>query len=101
MNADRIKSIRRHGKAARGQRELVKHLEGVRLTLKQAVNAHCYDCTGFYADGKTDCSLPACPLHPFMFYNKNRAKKTTTKTSSSAHMEKMRASRQKESSLLL
>jgi hypothetical protein len=101
MNEERIKNIRRQGKAARGQRELVKHLEGERLTLKQAVNAHCYDCTGFYADGKTDCSLPACPLHPFMFYNKNRAKKTTTKTSSSAHMEKMRASRQKESSLLL
>lgn len=28
MNTDKIKSIRRHGKAARGQRELVKHLEG-------------------------------------------------------------------------
>jgi len=100
MNTDRIKSIQRQGKAARGQNELIKHLSGERLTLKQAVNAHCYDCMGFFADGKTDCSMPHCPLHPFMFYNKNRAKKTT-RTSSTAHMEKMRAARRQESSLLL
>lgn len=101
MNEKLISEIRKHGKAARGQKELIKHLSGERLTLKQAVNAHCYDCTGFYADGKMDCSMPHCPLHQFMFYNKNRAKKTTTRTSSNAHMGKMRAARQKESSLLL
>lgn len=101
MNADRIKSIRRTGKAARGQKELIKHLSGERLTLKQAVNAHCYGCMGFFADGKTDCSMPHCPLHQFMFYNKCRAKQTTTRTTSKAHMAKMRAARQKESNLLL
>lgn len=100
MNRDRIKSIRRHGKAARGQKELIKHLSGDRLTLKQAVNAHCYDCTGFYADGKIDCSMPACPLHPFMPYNQNREKRTS-RTMSNAHMEKMRAARRQESNLLL
>jgi D-mannonate dehydratase len=101
MNAERIKSIRRQGKAARGQKELIKHLSGERLTLKQAVNAHCYDCMGFFADGKTDCHMPACPLSQFMFYNKCRAKQTNTRTSSNAHMQKMRAARQKESNLLL
>jgi len=101
MNEERIRSIRKHGKTARGQKELIKHLSGERLTLKQAVNAHCYDCTGFFADGKVDCGLKHCPLHPFMFYNKNRAKQTTTRTLSNAHMEKMRAARRQESSLLL
>ncbi len=97
---ERIKDIRRQGKAARGQKELIKHLSGERLTLKQAVNAHCYDCMGFYADGKHDCAMPKCPLHPFMFYNRNRMKQTN-RTISNAHMEKMRAARQKESLLLL
>ncbi len=101
MNTDRIKSIRQHGKTARGKKELIKHLDSGRLTLKQAVNAHCYSCLGYYADGKQDCRMSKCPLHPFMAYNENRAKKTTSKTSSTAHMEKMRAARRQESNLLL
>ena len=80
MNADRIKSIRRQGKAAHGQKELIRHLSGERLTLKQAVNAHCYDCMGFYADGKVDCQMPKCSLHPFMAYNQKRIKRTVKKT---------------------
>ena len=68
--------------------------------MKQAVLAKCYDCTGFFADGENDCSMPSCPLHPFMVFNKNRAKKTTSRTLTNLHMEKMRAARQKESRLL-
>lgn len=101
MNEKTISDIKRHGKAARGQKELLKHLSGEKLTLKQAVYAHCYDCTGFYADGKIDCRLPHCPLHPFMSYNQNREKQTATRTISDSHMQKMRAARQKESNLLL
>ncbi len=99
MNTDRIKSIRRQGKAARGQKELIKHLSGERLTLKQAVYAHCYDCCGFFSDGKIDCGLKHCSLHPFMAYNQNRAKKTTSRTLSNAHMEKMRAARRLQANL--
>lgn len=75
-NANRIKNIRKNGKTAYGQRELIKHLEGHRLTLRQAVNAHCFDCMGFFADGKNDCRMPHCSLHPFMTYNENRVKRT-------------------------
>ena len=98
MNTDRIKSIQRQGKAARGQKELIKHLSGERLTLKHAVNAHCYDCTGFFADGKVDCGLKHCPLHPFMAYNQNR-KKRTRRPLSAEHMQKMREARRQESIL--
>jgi hypothetical protein len=88
---ERILNIRKYGKAARGKNELLKHLSGQRLTLKQAVNAHCCDCMGLYADGKVDCNMPACSLHPFMAYNANREKRTTKKTMPGKHMEKMRA----------
>lgn len=93
MNTDRIKNIRRQGKTARGQKELIKHLSGERLTLKQAVNAHCYGCCGYFSDGKVDCMMNACPLHPFMTYNPNREKKTVSRPVSAEHMQKMREAR--------
>ena len=93
MNEKTISDIKRHGKTARGKKELIKHLEGGRLTLKQAVNAYCYSCLGYYADGKQDCKMPHCSLHPFMPYNQNREKRTVKKTMPGDHMEKMRAAR--------
>ncbi len=100
MNTDKIKSIRQYGKTARGQKELLKHLSCQKLTLKQAVLAKCYDCAGLFADGKVDCSMPHCSLHPFMVYNQNR-EKGSKRTMSKNHMEKMRAARRQESNLLL
>lgn len=61
MNTDRIKNIRRQGKAARGQRELIKHLSGDRLTLKQAVNAHSI-APAFMPMGKR---IAQCLIVPF------------------------------------
>ena len=90
---ERIKNIRRHGKTARGQKELLKHLSGQKLTLKQAANAHCYDCAGYYADGKVACNMPHCSLFPFMPYNANREKRTVKRIMPKDHMEKMRAAR--------
>jgi len=90
---ERILNIRKYGKTARGQKELLKHLSGQKLTFKQAVHAKCYDCAGFYADGKVDCKMPHCSLHPFMAYNQNRGKRTAKKTMPGNHMEKMRPAR--------
>lgn len=90
---NRIKSICRYGKTARGQRELIKHLEGHCLTLRQAVYAKCNDCTGYYADGKVDCCMPGCPLYPFMPYNANRVKKVSGRKMTDAQKEKMQAAR--------
>lgn len=93
MNADKVKSIRQYGKTARGQKELLKHLSGERLTLKQAVHAKCYDCAGFYADGKNDCRLSGCSLYPFMAYNENKIKRVTKRTMTEAHKLKMQSAR--------
>jgi hypothetical protein len=90
---ERIKNIRRHGKTARGQKELLKHLSGQKLTLKQAANAHCYDCAGYYADGKVACNMPHCSLFPFMPYNANREKRTIKRIMPKDHMERMRVAR--------
>jgi hypothetical protein len=90
---ERIKNIRQYGKTAKGQKELIKHLSGQKLTFKQAIYARCYDCMGYYADGKVDCKMLHCSLHPFMAYNQNRVKRITKKTMPGDHMEKMRAAR--------
>lgn len=58
------------GISARGRKELENHLAGKRLTAKQAAYAKCYDCMGGFVDGKVDCGIIGCPLHPIMAYNK-------------------------------
>lgn len=70
MNTDRMKAIQRYGKTAKGQKELLKHLSGEKLTFKQAIYAKCYDCENYYSDGKHDCNLQHCALHPFNAYRK-------------------------------
>ena len=62
------------GKQAQGKNEMLKHLDGGLLTPREAIKAWCYDCVGFYDDGKMDCERDDCPLHPYMPYNPNRVK---------------------------
>lgn len=76
---NRILEIRKYGKTAKGQKELLKHLSGQKLTFKQAIYARCYDCMGMYVDGKVDCNMPHCALYPFNPYNQNRKKRTDKK----------------------
>lgn len=71
---DRITSIKRHGITAQGRNELLRHLDGKRLTQRQAIKAKCYECCGYYADGKNDCVIPDCPLYPLMPYGTARKK---------------------------
>jgi hypothetical protein len=69
---DKKSSIKKHGIVSAGQGPLLKHLNGKRLTQSQAIKAKCYDCMGYFADGRADCCMPDCPLHPFMVYNPSR-----------------------------
>jgi hypothetical protein len=57
---------------AKGKNELLKHLEGEGLGLASMVAAKCYDCMGFYPDGRQDCEVHHCPLYPRMPFNKNK-----------------------------
>ena len=56
----------------RGKRELLRHLDGEPLTLKQAVIANCYSCNAGYFDGRVDCETHDCPLYGHMPYRRNR-----------------------------
>jgi hypothetical protein len=61
---------------SRGKKELLNHLQGKDLSPKQAITAHCYDCNAGYSDGKSDCGVVDCALHPFMPYAKGVKKRT-------------------------
>lgn len=79
---DMMEAIDKNGIAAKGRGELIKHLNGERLTGRQACLAKCYECMGYYSDGKQDCKIPTCPLYMYMPYretpdsrSKSRGKK--------------------------
>ena len=57
---------------AKGKNELDKYLDGKRITFRQACIAKCYDCMGGYTDGKFDCDIADCPIHPFMPYRNQK-----------------------------
>ena len=75
MNAKLISDIKRQGKTVKGKKELLKHLDGGQLTSKQAIQTKCFDCTGYFADGRQDCKLSRCPLHPAMNFNTDKRKR--------------------------
>ena len=54
------------GKKRKGQTFLIKHLEGKRLTQRQAIGARCYDCDGMGESG--ECDTKECSLHPYSPY---------------------------------
>jgi hypothetical protein len=64
-----IERIEKNGMKAQGKTELLNYLNGKPLSARAAIKAHCYDCMGFYADGRNDCELIKCSLYPFMPYS--------------------------------
>lgn len=74
MDISQVESI---GTSARGKSELIKHLSGEKLTNRQMIISKCYDCMGFYADGRgQDCEIPDCPLYPMMPYGSKPREKS-------------------------
>ena len=68
MFLEQIKSIEEHGKSAKGRTELIKHLGGGKLTRSQAMKAMCYDCMGYFSDGREDCGAKNCPMYDYRTY---------------------------------
>lgn len=72
---DNTQWIEKHGKTAQGKREYLDYLTTrKKLTPRQAIRANCYQCAGYFIDGKMDCEVIDCPLHPYMPYRKDKAK---------------------------
>ena len=66
---DLLRSAKK-GKLRAGRKELIKHLESIRITRGQAIKAKCYDCNGMGESG--DCDLKGCALYPFSPYNHHK-----------------------------
>jgi hypothetical protein len=60
--------IDEHGVTSRGKTQMLRHLNGEKLTRNQSIAAKCFDCMGWYQDGRLDCRMPNCPLYPFRSY---------------------------------
>lgn len=60
--------IDEHGVTSRGKTQMLRHLNGDKLTRNQSISAKCFDCMGWYQDGRLDCRMPNCPLFPFRSY---------------------------------
>jgi hypothetical protein len=69
---DKTKDVENFGIRARGQAERIKCLKGKHLTRAEAMLAHCYDCTGGYADGARDCEMETCSIYGYMPYRENK-----------------------------
>lgn len=58
-----------YGPTFQGKREIIKLYKGEPISAREAIRAKCYDCMGFFQDGKGDCTssdaCSLCPLYPF------------------------------------
>lgn len=62
---------------SRGLTMLRRRANGERLTRDEAIAAKCCECSGYYLDGRTDCSVTDCALYPYMPYRKGRKVRET------------------------
>ena len=65
MDKDLLASAK-SGMKRKGKRELIKYLEGGKLTRSQAVKAKCFDCSGM--GEMKGCDQESCALLPFSPY---------------------------------
>ncbi len=70
------KEVEEKGSAFQGKSELLKHLNREEITKSQAIKAKCYDCMGYYGDGKQDCKVERCPLYPWVPYKEGGVRKS-------------------------
>lgn len=65
----RLESIKKHGGKGKGRASLIKYYQGGQLNKREAIEAKCCECLGYFADGAEDCRIPDCPLYPFFPYS--------------------------------
>lgn len=57
-----------------GKKHYLNYMKGKRLTQREAIQAQCFQCMGFYKDGRVDCESNTCSLYQFMPYRKKGTK---------------------------
>ena len=81
----------------KGARDYQRFQAGERLTLRQAILAHCYACNGS-EEGGVDCkAAKSCPLHAYMPYREGGVPKAHKgKAMSPEHKAKLQAARHRD-----
>jgi hypothetical protein len=68
----RLEEVEKYGLNTIDKKHLLAHLSGEKLTPMQTIHSKCYECMGYYVDGKADCGIETCPNYPMMRYNPHR-----------------------------
>ena len=74
LRDERIKEVE-SAPLAKGKTEYLKWLHGERLSRKEAMDANCYICMGYYIDGRIECNIQLCPMRDYMVYNPKKIKR--------------------------
>jgi uncharacterized protein YjdB len=68
------------GLSAIGKTHLLKHIDGGKLSRKEAMQAKCYDCMGYFIDGRADCRIKNCPMFDYRPFKDRPESKKIAKT---------------------
>lgn len=67
--------IVKNGLKAKGKTSLLALMNNEKVSLSKLIEAKCYECMGYFADGAVDCLMADCPLYSRMPYRKGGVKK--------------------------
>lgn len=87
MNHKLIEMIEKHGLTTTGKNCILKYLDGGKLTRKEAMSGKCFDCMGYFVDGRQDCGVKDCTLFPYRPFKD----KTSSKHGFKSHQNAVRA----------
>lgn len=68
-----LDQIAKLGKECQGKKEYIRFLQGEPVNRNAAIKAKCYDCCGYFEDGRADCQNPTCPLYPYFPYSSDKS----------------------------
>jgi uncharacterized protein (DUF2461 family) len=92
LQQERIREVEK-APLAKGKAEYLRWLEGEKLSRKQAMDANCYVCMGYYADGKMACTVMLCPMRDYMAYNPKRIKRQVSEEQKKASADRFKHAR--------
>ena len=73
-----IKEIEANGLNARGKKELIAHLKGEKIKRSAAMRAQCYQCMGYFTDGREECIIETCPMYEYRSFKHKGEDETET-----------------------
>ena len=68
--AEKADWIEANTKRAKGKKEYIAMLRGEHVNKGDLIKAMCYQCCGYYEDGKFNCGNILCPIYMAMTYKK-------------------------------